>query len=98
MAPQGEFMPKARAAALKALKLNEALAEAHTSLGLIAENYNYDWRTTEEEFRRAIQLNPHYPTARQWYAECLAWQGRFDEAVTESERAPVRSDVADRIQ
>jgi TolB-like protein/DNA-binding winged helix-turn-helix (wHTH) protein len=87
MAPQGEFMPKARAAALKALELDETLAEAHTSLALIEENYNYDWRTAEKEFRRAIQLNPDYPTAHQWYAECLAWQGRFDEAFAEIERA-----------
>jgi TolB-like protein/DNA-binding winged helix-turn-helix (wHTH) protein/Tfp pilus assembly protein PilF len=87
MAPQGAFMPKARAAALKALELDETLAEAHTSLALIAENYDYDWRTAEKEFRRAIQLNPDYPTAHQWYAECLAWQGRFDEAFAESERA-----------
>jgi TolB-like protein/DNA-binding winged helix-turn-helix (wHTH) protein len=87
MAPQGEFMPKARAAALKALELDETLAEAHTSLALIAENYDYDWRTAEQEFRRAIQLNPDYPTAHQWYAECLAWQGRFDEAFAEIDRA-----------
>jgi TolB-like protein/DNA-binding winged helix-turn-helix (wHTH) protein/Tfp pilus assembly protein PilF len=87
MAPQGEFMPKARAVALKALALDETVAEAHTSLALIAENYDYDWGTAEKEFRRAIQLNPDYPTAHQWYAESLAWQGRFDEAFEESERA-----------
>ena len=87
MAPQGEFMPKARAAALKALELDDSLAEAHTSLALVAENYDYDWRTAEKEFRRAIQLNPDYPTAHQWYAECLAWQGRFEEAFAEIERA-----------
>ncbi|MGA6982366.1 MAG: winged helix-turn-helix domain-containing protein [Candidatus Sulfotelmatobacter sp.] len=87
IAPQGEFMPKARVAALKALELDETLAEAHTSLALVAENYDYDWQTAEKEFRRAIQLNPDYPTAHQWYAECLAWQGRFDEAFAEIERA-----------
>jgi len=87
MAPQNEFMPKARAAALNALKLDPALAEAHASLALIAENYDYDWRTAEKEFQRAIQLDPEYPTAHQWYAECLGWQGRFDEAFAESERA-----------
>ncbi len=87
MAPHGEFMPRARAAALNALELDETLAEAHTSLALIAENYDYDWPTAEQEFRRAIQLNPDYPTAHQWYAECLAWQGRFDEAFAEIERA-----------
>jgi TolB-like protein/Tfp pilus assembly protein PilF len=86
-APQQEFMPKAKAAALKALVLDDSLAEAHASLALVAENYDYDWQTAEKEFRRAIQLNPDYATAHQWYAEYLAWQGRFDEALAESERA-----------
>ncbi len=86
-APQQEFMPKAKAAALNALALDDSLAEAHASLALVAENYDYDWQTAEKEFRRAIQLNPDYATAHQWYAEYLAWQGRFDEALAESERA-----------
>jgi TolB-like protein/DNA-binding winged helix-turn-helix (wHTH) protein/lipoprotein NlpI len=86
-APQQEFMPKARAAALNALALDDSLAEAHASLALVAENYDYDWQTAEKEFRRAIRLNPDYATAHQWYAEYLAWQGRFDEALVESERA-----------
>lgn len=82
-----EYMPKARAAALKALELDDSLAEAHTSLAVVAENYDYDWKTAEKEFRRAIELNPSYATAHQWYAESLAFQGRFDEALAESERA-----------
>jgi TolB-like protein/DNA-binding winged helix-turn-helix (wHTH) protein/Tfp pilus assembly protein PilF len=87
LAPQNELMPKARAAALKALELDEGLAEAHTSLALITENYDWDWPTAEKEYRRAIQLDPNYATAHQWYAEYLAFQGRFDEALAESERA-----------
>src|SRR5215831_18789883 len=86
-APQQEYMPKAKAAALQALALDDSLAEAHASLALVAENYDYDWLTAEKEFRRAIQLNPDYATGHQWYAEYLAWQGRFDEALAESERA-----------
>ncbi len=86
-APQTEFMPKARAAALKALELDENLAEAHTSLALITEIYDWDWQTAEKEYRRAIELNPNYATAHHWFAECLTWQGRFDEALRESERA-----------
>jgi len=86
-APQQEFMPKAKAAALNALALDDSLAEAHASLALVAESYDYDWQTAEKEFRRAIQLNPDYATAHQWYAEHLSWQGRFDEALVESERA-----------
>jgi TolB-like protein/DNA-binding winged helix-turn-helix (wHTH) protein/Flp pilus assembly protein TadD len=85
--PQTESMPKARAAALKALELDEGLAEAHTSLALITENYDWDWKTAEKEYRRAIELNPNYATAHHWYAEFLSWQGRFDEAFAESECA-----------
>jgi TolB-like protein/DNA-binding winged helix-turn-helix (wHTH) protein/Tfp pilus assembly protein PilF len=85
--PQNELMPKARAAALRALELDEGLADAHASLALIKENYDYDWPGAEKEFRRAIQLNPQYATAHQWYAEFLSWQGRFDEAFAETERA-----------
>ena len=80
-------MPTARAAALRALQLDDSLAEAHASLALIKENYDYDWPGAENEFRRAIQLDPQYATAHQWYAEFLSWQGRFDEAMAESERA-----------
>lgn len=87
MVDQNEFMPRARAAALRALEIDDTLAEAHTSLGLISENYQYDWKGAEKEFLRAIQLNPDYATAHQWYAELLSWEGRFDEAFAESERA-----------
>jgi TolB-like protein/DNA-binding winged helix-turn-helix (wHTH) protein/Tfp pilus assembly protein PilF len=87
LTPQTESMPKARAAALKALELDESLAEAHTSLALITENYDWDWKTAEKEYRRAIELNPNYATAHHWYAEFLSWEGRFDEAFAESERA-----------
>jgi tetratricopeptide (TPR) repeat protein len=87
LVPQAEAIPKARAAALRAMQLDDGLAEAHTSLALIAENYDYDWQTAEKEYRRAIQLDPQYATAHQWYAECLSFQGRFPEALEESERA-----------
>ncbi len=85
--PQIESMPKARRAALKALELDPELAEAHTSLALITENFDYDWQTAEKEYRRAIELNPNYATAHHWYAEYLSFQGRFPEALAESERA-----------
>jgi TolB-like protein/Tfp pilus assembly protein PilF len=86
-APPAEPMQKARAAATKALRLDEGLAEAHTSLALITENYDWDWPAAEKEYRRAIELNPNYATAYQWYAEYLTWLGRFDEALRASERA-----------
>jgi TolB-like protein/DNA-binding winged helix-turn-helix (wHTH) protein/Flp pilus assembly protein TadD len=84
---QTEFMPKARSAALRALEIDDRLAEAHAALALIVQNYDWDWPTAEREFRRAIELNPNYATAHHWYAEHLMWRGRFDEALEESERA-----------
>jgi TolB-like protein/DNA-binding winged helix-turn-helix (wHTH) protein/Tfp pilus assembly protein PilF len=86
-APPAEPLQKARVAATKALQLDEGLAEAHTSLALITENYDWDWPAAEKEYRRAIGSNPNYATAWQWYAECLTWLGRFDEALRASERA-----------
>lgn len=85
--PLSEYMLKARAAALKALELDPNLPEAHTALGVIVQNYDRDWQTAGDEFRRAIALNPSYATAHQWYAEHLGYLGRFDEAFQEMERA-----------
>jgi len=85
--PATESAPQARAAALRALQLDDNLPEAHTALALIVQNHDYDWQTAEKEFKRAIELNPNYATGHHWYAEHLAWLGRFDEALRESERA-----------
>ncbi len=85
--PLPEYMTKARAAALRALEIDASLPEAHTALALIVQNHDWDWQTAEKEFRRAIQLNPSYATAHQWYAEHLGYLGRFDEAFVESEAA-----------
>jgi TolB-like protein/DNA-binding winged helix-turn-helix (wHTH) protein/predicted Zn-dependent protease len=85
--PPAEPVQKARAAATKALQLDDGLAEAHTSLALITENYDWDWPAAEKEYRRAIELNPNYATAWHWYAEYLTWLGRFDEALRASEHA-----------
>jgi len=82
-----DLMAKARVAALKALQLDDTLADAHATLALIAEYDEWDWLTAEKEFRRAIELNPSYATAHQWYAELLGYEGRFEEAVAESARA-----------
>jgi len=86
-APGTLYMPQARAAALRALELDAGSAEAHTALALIAQNQDWDWQTSEKEYRRAIELNPNYATAHHWYAEHLMWLGRFDEAIRESELA-----------
>jgi len=82
-----EEMPKARDAAQKAVQLDPTLAEAHTSLAVIAQNYDWDWKTAESEYRRAIELDANYATAHQWYAEELALVGRFPESLTEIDRA-----------
>lgn len=82
-----EYMVKARAAALKALELDPNLPEGHTALAVIVQNYDHDWQTAGNEYRRAIELNPSYAMAHHWYAEHLGYLGRFDEAFRESERA-----------
>ena len=81
--PVIEGMERAKAEARKAIELDETLAEAHTSLGWVTFIYDWDWTGADREFRRAIELNPGYPTARQWYAWCLMAMGRFDEALAE---------------
>jgi len=82
-----ESYPKAKAAAIKALELDDTLGEAHTSLAYSLVNYDWDWRSAEKEYQRAIQLNPNYATAHQWYAECLSMLGRHIEAIAEIKRA-----------
>jgi len=80
--PTREVMPKVRSAASKAIDLDDGLAEAHTSLAW-ARFHDWDWAGTETEFKRAITLDPSYPTARVWYGDFLSAMGRFDEAQTE---------------
>jgi len=82
--PAAEAVPKARAAALKALEINPNLAAALPSLATINQDFDLDWKTAEERFRRAIELDPNYATAHHWYAEMLAYEGRFDESLRES--------------
>ncbi len=82
-----DVMPKAKAAALKALELDPNLAEAHASLGQIVEYYEYDFDTADKEYRKAIELNPNYATGHQWLAEHLSGLKRFDEALVEVHRA-----------
>ena len=85
--PPNEAMPKAKAAALKALDLDDSLAEAHASLALIKLSYDWDYPGAEMEFKRAIELDPNYPTAHHWYAHYLVVAGRFDEALNEIQLA-----------
>ena len=82
-----EYLPRARAAAQKALELDDMLAEAHTSLGYVLFYY-FELAASMKEFERAIELNPNYPTAHQWYASGpLLAAGQFDHAIAEAKRA-----------
>jgi adenylate cyclase len=85
--PATEVMPKAKAAAEKALQLDDSSAEAHTSLSFIKWQYDFDWAGGEREARRAIELDPNYAFAHDEYGFLLTWEGRFDEAVAELRRA-----------
>ncbi len=85
--PPRESYPRARAAALKALKIDEHLAEAHASLGRVKLFYDWDWAGAETEFKRAIELKPSLSTAHHWYSICLRDVGRLDEALAEAKRA-----------
>ncbi len=85
--PAKEVFPRAREAVTRALQLDDTLAEAHTSLASINFYYDWDWLAAEREFRRAIQLNPGYATAHQWYSDVLSVQRRHEEAIAESKRA-----------
>jgi serine/threonine protein kinase/tetratricopeptide (TPR) repeat protein len=87
VAPSKEGFAKARAAVLKALEIDDKLAEAHTSLARIKSSFDWDWLAAEEEFRRAIELNPNYATAHHLYGRHLMIMGRFDEAAVEIRRA-----------
>jgi TolB-like protein/Flp pilus assembly protein TadD len=85
--PPAEAVPKAKAAAEQALQIDETLAEAHTSLAFAKEEYDWDWSGAEREYKRAIELNPNYGTAHQWYAVHLAVRGRYPEAIAEIKQA-----------
>ena len=81
-------MPKAKESAIKALALDNTLAEAHASLAHVLVNYDWNWSEAEKEFRRSIELKPDYATAHQWYAiHYLTATGRLEEAVQEMKKA-----------
>jgi serine/threonine protein kinase/Tfp pilus assembly protein PilF len=100
--PPKEARPKAKAAAEKAVALDDTVAEAHTSLAASIED-DWDWQRSENEYRRAIELNPNYATAHHWYSVLLSIEGRVDEALNEAKRAleldplslPINQNLAD---
>jgi DNA-binding winged helix-turn-helix (wHTH) protein/TolB-like protein/Flp pilus assembly protein TadD len=81
--PRDEFIARAKAAATKALEIDQTLAEPHATLGYVKFWYDWDFAAAESEFRRAIELSPDYATAHHWYGESLGMMGRFDDGLKE---------------
>ena len=86
-APPREVMPQAKAAAQKALQLDDTLSEAHTALAFVLMMFDWDWSGTERELKRAIQLNPSSADAHDFYGNYFTALGQFPEAIAESRRA-----------
>lgn len=82
-----DAMAQARTAATEALKLDDSLAEAHASMGNILHNYDWNWSAAEDEYKRAIELNPNYAMAHHLYAHLLIETGRKEESLAEAHRA-----------
>ncbi|MGI8735040.1 MAG: hypothetical protein ACR2LM_17265 [Pyrinomonadaceae bacterium] len=87
VAPATDSMPQAKAAAQRALELDDSLAEAHTALGFYLSNYEWDRGGSEREYRRAIELKPNYSTAHHWLGADLGNVKRFDDSLAEVRRA-----------
>ncbi len=85
--PSKEAFPRAKAAAEKALEIDDTLAEAHASLAHVKDLYEWDWQAADLDYRRAIELNPSYATAHFWHSGYLAVMGRFEESIAEYRKA-----------
>src|SRR5207248_1889049 len=85
--PSTEFLPKAKAAAQKAIEIDDTLAEAHAELGFIIFWYDWDWSAAENQFKRALELDPNSADAHLSYAHLLSNTGRHAEALAEAKRA-----------
>lgn len=85
--PPCEVLPKAKEAALRAVEIDDNLAEAHSSVGLVHVYYDHDWSGAESEFRQALKLNPYLVSAHQRYGSYLTFMGRFEESIRHYETA-----------
>ena len=85
--PGKEYFPKIRTAALRAIELDDTLAEPHLLLAAVLTSFDWDWPAAERQYRRALALEPGFATAHQRYALALMWAGRFEDALSEIERA-----------
>jgi len=103
--PSKDTLFQAKAAAQKAIELDGTLAEPHASLAFIAETHEWDWATAEQEYQRALELNPGDARAHHWYAGYLMYVGRFEEGIAEAKRAreldplslPINNALAGRL-
>jgi serine/threonine protein kinase/tetratricopeptide (TPR) repeat protein len=95
--PPREAFPKAKAAATKALELDDTLAEAHAALGYAELYYDWNWVIAEREFRRAIELDPNSALSHQRYSEWLSLRAQFDESIAEAERAQELDPLAQQV-
>src|SRR5262249_42770190 len=87
VSPSKELFAQAKAAALKALARDDALAEAHTSLARVLGDYDWDWSGAERAYKKALARSPNYVTAHHWYSSYLDALGRTEEAIPEAQRA-----------
>jgi TolB-like protein len=85
-----EALPRAKAAAVRALELDDTLGEAHTSLAFILDGFDWNWESADREFRRGIELNPGYATAHHWYAWHLSLSGRHRDAIADTKNGSTR--------
>jgi TolB-like protein len=85
--PPAESCPRAKAAAMRALEIDDTLAETHGALGWIKMTCDWDWAGSEKEFKRALEINPNYSTARMWYGQYFDAIGRLEESVAQRRRA-----------
>jgi serine/threonine-protein kinase len=100
-----DALSQAKAAALKAVELDDAIAEAHASLAFIAQTHEWDWATAEREYKRALELNPGDARIHHWYAGYLTYMGRNEQGIAEAELArdldplslPVNNALAGRL-
>jgi tetratricopeptide (TPR) repeat protein len=103
--PSKDALSRAKTAALKAIELDDTLAEPHASLAFIAETHEWDWATAEREYKRALELNADDARAHNWYAGYLMYVGRFDDGISEAKRArdldplslPINNALAGRL-
>src|SRR6266851_3478484 len=103
--PSKDALSRAKTAALKAIELDETLAEPHASLAFIAETHEWDWATAEREYKRALELNPGEARTHNWYAGYLTYIGRFEDGISEAKRArdldplslPINNALAGRL-